>query len=261
MEMMLGTSSSIPVQPSPEGLIRQRFETVSTPHMAAVTTSDWRQMLPVLSGSKVVLRELRASDAASLLKMLTTEEVTRFISPPPTTVEGFQEFIAWTHRKRSEGRYACFAVVPEGMDTAIGIFQLRALDPEFGTAEWGFALGMPFWGTGLFNQGAALTLAFAFDRLGVHRLEARAVPGNGRGTGALRKMGAVPESVLRQSFLKDGRYHDQILWSLLAADWHQANGLWEPSRRGFQESLDTPQDHVGRQVEATLACGASCGVH
>jgi RimJ/RimL family protein N-acetyltransferase len=261
MEMMLGTSNSIPVQPSPESLIRQRLENVSTPHMAAVTTSDWRQMLPVLSASKVVLRELRASDAASLLKLLTTEEVTRFISPPPTTVEGFQEFIAWTHRKRSEGRYACFAVVPEGMDTAIGIFQLRALDPEFGTAEWGFALGTPFWGTGLFNQGAALTLAFAFDSLGVHRLEARAVPGNGRGTGALRKMGAVPESVLRQSFLKDGRYHDQILWSLLAADWHQANGLWERRRRGFAEHLDTPQDRIDWQAEPTTACRASGGVH
>ncbi len=261
MEMMLGTSSSIPVQPSPEGLIRQRLETISTPRMAAVTTSDWRQMLPVLTGAKVTLRELRASDVASLLKMLTTEEVTRFISPPPTTVEGFREFIAWTHRKRSEGSYACFAVVPEGMDTAIGIFQLRALEPGFGTAEWGFAIGVPFWGTGLFSQGAALTLEFAFERLGVHRVEARAVPGNGRGSGALRKMGAAQESVLRQSFLKDGRYHDQILWSLLAADWRQANGLWEPRRRGFAEHLDTPQEGIDWQAEPTTARRASGGVH
>lgn len=260
MEMMLGTSSSIPVQPSLGGLFRQRFETVSTPHMAAVTTSDWRRTLPVLTGAKVVLRELRASDAASLLKMLTTEEVTRFISPPPTTVDGFQGFIAWTHRKRSEGRYACFAVVPEGMDTAIGIFQLRALDPDFGTAEWGFAIGVPFWGTGLFDQGAALTLAFAFDCVGAHRLEARAVPGNERGSGALRKIGAVQESVLRQSFLKDGRYHDQILWSLLAADWHQANGLWKPRRRGFTEHLDIPQG-IDWQAEPTTACRTGGGVH
>jgi len=261
MEMMLGTSSAIPVQPSSKGLVRQPFETVARPHMAAVTTSDWRQMLPVLSGSKVALRELRVSDAASLLKMLTTEEVTRFISPPPTTVQGFQEFIAWTHRKRSEGSYACFSVVPDGMDTAIGIFQLRALEPGFGTAEWGFAIGVPFWGTGLFTEGAALTLAFAFDRVGVHRLEARAVPGNRRGSGALKKMGAVQESVLRQSFLKDGRYQDQILWSLLAADWHQANRLWEPRRRGFPEHLHTPQERVDWQAGSATACGAHGGVH
>jgi len=62
------------------------------------TTSDWKQALPVLTGSMVTLRELRISDATSLLAMLSTEEVARFISPPPTTVEGFERFIAWTQR-------------------------------------------------------------------------------------------------------------------------------------------------------------------
>src|SRR4030095_5198820 len=84
-----------------------------------VTSSDWRQTLPVLTGTMVTLRELRLSDAPSLLAMLSTEEVSRFISPPPTTVEGFERFIAWTHRERAAGNYICFAVVPHGMDAAI----------------------------------------------------------------------------------------------------------------------------------------------
>jgi RimJ/RimL family protein N-acetyltransferase len=107
----------------------------------ATTTSDWRQALPVLAGSMATLRELRLSDAPSLLAMLSSEEVSRFISPPPTTVEGFERFIAWAHRERAAGNYACFAVVPHGMDTAIGIFQVRQLEHGFATAEWGFAIG------------------------------------------------------------------------------------------------------------------------
>ena len=75
----------------------------------ATATIDWRQALPVLTGSMVTLRELRLSDAPSLLAMLSTEEVARFISPPPTTVEGFERFIAWTHRERAAGNYVCFA--------------------------------------------------------------------------------------------------------------------------------------------------------
>jgi RimJ/RimL family protein N-acetyltransferase len=55
--------------------------------------------------------------------------------------------------------------------------------------------------------------------VGVHRLEARAAVKNGRGNGALRKMGAVQEGVLRRSFLKNGEYHDQVLWSILDEDW------------------------------------------
>ena len=163
-----------------------------------VTTSDWRQALPVLTGSMVTLRELRLSDAPSLLAMLSTEEVSRFISPPPTTVEGFERFIAWTHRERAAGNYVCFAVVPHGMDTAIGIFQVRQLEPGFGTAEWGFAIGSSFWGTGMFIDGAKLVVDFAFEVVGAHRLEARAATANGRGNGALRKVGAVQEGVLAQ---------------------------------------------------------------
>src|SRR5262245_24983699 len=109
-----------------------------------IVQSDWRQQLPTLRGQQVTLRELRQSDAASLFAMLSTEEVARFISPPPSTVEGFERFIQWTLRQRAAGTYACFAVTVKGYDTAIGIFQVRELEPGFGTAEWGFAIGSPF---------------------------------------------------------------------------------------------------------------------
>lgn len=193
---------------------------------ADVVSTDWRDGLPVLTAKGVTLRELRISDAPSLFAMLTTEEVSRFISPPPSTVEGFERFIAWTIRQRRVGSYACFAVTLEGSDTAIGIFQLRELEPGFGTAEWGFAIGSPYWGTGVFQKGAELVINFAFDTVGVHRLEARAAVRNGRGNGALKKIGAVQEGVLRKSFLRNGEYLDQALWTILDEDW-QAKAVWE----------------------------------
>jgi ribosomal-protein-alanine N-acetyltransferase len=187
-----------------------------------IVSTDWRERLPVLSGTLVALRELRQSDAASLFAMLTTEEVSRFISPPPTSVEGFERFIAWTLRQRAGGTYACFAVTLRGFDTAIGIFQVRATDLDFSTAEWGFAIGSPFWGTGVYQEGAELVLDFVFDTLGVHRLEARAAVKNGRGNGALLKVGAVQECILRKSFLRNGEYLDQALYAILEDDWRAA---------------------------------------
>ena len=198
--------------------------TVDTQFVPASTTedvvsSDWRQALPVLSGQQVTLRELRASDAPSLFSLLTTDEVARFISPPPTTVSGFEQFIAWTLRQRSAGTYACFAVTVRGYDTAIGIFQMRQIDADFRTAEWGFAIGSPFWGTGVFREGADLMLDFAFETVGVYRLEARASVQNGRGNGALRKVGAVREAILRKSFLRNGEQVDQVLYAILEDEW------------------------------------------
>jgi RimJ/RimL family protein N-acetyltransferase len=191
-----------------------------------VRTSDWRQVLPVLTDGALNLRELRMSDAEALLELLTIEEVSRFISPPPTTVDGFERFIAWAQRERAAGRYICFAVVPDGTDTAIGLFQVRQLDPTFSTAEWGFAIGRAFWGSGVFTAAARMIVDFSFEVIGVHRLEARAAVANGRGNGALAKIGAVKEAILRRSFLRSGRHHDQALWSIVREDWRQAKAVW-----------------------------------
>jgi len=193
-----------------------------------VTSTDWQRGLPVLGGNQVTLRELRASDAPSLFALLTTEEVARFISPPPTTVEGFEKFIAWTIRQRTAGTYACFAVTLKGYDTAIGIFQMRETEPGFGTAEWGFAIGSPFWGTGVFQESADLVLEFAFETLGVHRLEARSAVRNGRGNGALRKLGAVQEGLLRKSFFRNGEYLDQVLYAIVDDDWRFSREMARP---------------------------------
>ena len=194
----------------------------------ATISSDWRTALPVLVGEKVMLRELELSDAPALFAMLTAEEVSRFISPPPTTVAGFEKFIKWAIAERAAGRYVCFAVVPHGMETAVGLFQVRQLEPGFASGEWGFALGSAYWGTGMFQDGGRLVVDFAIETLGVSRLEARAAVANGRGNGALRKLGAVQEGVLRRSFLKNGQFLDQMLWSILAEEWRQSKAVWGP---------------------------------
>jgi len=99
---------------------------------------------------------------------------------------------------------------------------VRQLEPGFATAEWGFAIGSAYWGSGMFVDGAKLVVDFAFDTIGTHRLEARAAVLNGRGNAALRKIGALPEGILRKSFLRNGEYLDQTLWTILDEDWRSA---------------------------------------
>jgi RimJ/RimL family protein N-acetyltransferase len=195
-------------------------------HASVRLTNDWRAGLPRLTGNLVSMRELRPGDAPSLFAALSNEQVTKFISPPPATVQGFGSFITWAIRQRQSGQYVCFAVVPHGSDAAVGIFQVRSLEPAFGTADWGFALAPECWGTGMFADGAELVVDFAFEVLGAHRLEARAALENGRGNAALRKLGAVQEGVLRRSFFREGEYLDQALWAILPEEWFHAKTVW-----------------------------------
>jgi RimJ/RimL family protein N-acetyltransferase len=78
-----------------------------------------------------------------------------------------------------------------------------------------------------------MLLEFAFDTLHVRRLEARAAVQNGRGNGALIKMGAVQEAILRRSFVKNGRTYDQVLFAILENDWRAGRDMDVPSYRAL----------------------------
>jgi RimJ/RimL family protein N-acetyltransferase len=184
-------------------------------------------VLPVLRDRHVTVRELRSGDAATLLAHISSPEVLRHIAPSPTTMEGFTTFIRWTHAQRRRRLHAAFGLVPPGMARPVGILQFWPVELDWSTAEWGFVIGQQYWGTGLFERGARLTLDYAFDTLGVMRMEARSADVNDRGNGALRKLGAIREGTLRGAFRQGDRVGDHVLWSILAEEWRAA-------RRGIQ---------------------------
>lgn len=213
-------SISLPLDVAPAAAERAAAEPVIQP------VRDWPYAAPVLRGAMADLRVVEPADAPALFALLASEEVSRFGTAPPASLAQFERFIEWSTAERLAGRHFCFAVVPHGFDAAVGLFQLRQIEPGFTSAEWGFALGSAFWGTGLFVDTAPLVLDFVFSALGAHRLEARAVAANGRGNGALQKLGAVQEGVLRRAFLREGQYVDQVLWSILDEDWRHTRATW-----------------------------------
>jgi ribosomal-protein-alanine N-acetyltransferase len=211
----------------------------------------WRSGLPVLIGDGFVLREAGPGDVPSLFELLTDQEVTRFMSRPPESARGFEHFFEWVLAERRVGRCFCFAIVPEGHETAVGLVQGREIEPGFGTVEWGFALGRPYWGTGLFMAAARLVVDFVFLCTHAHRLEARALVENGRGNGVLRKLGAIPEGILRKSFKGDEHYLNQVLWSLNAEDWLSRSPAstcrWRPAVAAEKPAA---ADHAGQPLPA-----------
>ena len=176
----------------------------------------WTGEVPTIGTARATVRGLLPGDAESLYSLLTSEPVGQFTLPPPHSVEDFGRFIEWTRQQHEAGRQLSFAIVPPGHDYAVGVIQVRRDESDGSTAEWGFVLSERFWGTGLFMASARLVLAFLFETAGLHRLEARTIVGNGRAGGALQKLGAVREGLLRRGFCRNGEYFDQVLWSILA---------------------------------------------
>lgn len=113
-----------------------------------MATSDHDDALPTLVGAGVTLRELRSSDSVILFSLLTEDQVVKFISPPPSSPDGFEKFINWSIAERKVGRHFSFGVVPDGLTEPVGVFQLRVIDRASNVAKWGFVLALSILGDG-----------------------------------------------------------------------------------------------------------------
>ena len=191
--------------------------------MAAETSvadvSSWRNELPSLSGRVVLLREPAAQDLGPLVDLLSLGDATRFGLEDVVTEVGVQELLERFVRERASGLAFTYVITLATARTIVGLVQVRGLDPSFEAAEWECTIAPSSRGSGIFLEAARLVGSFAFGVIGTHRLEARVLVQNGRASGALRKLGAVQEGVLRRSVRRAGDYFDQVLWSLLKEDW------------------------------------------
>lgn len=187
-----------------------------------VDRTAWRRELPVLKGPVLTLREPTPDDLGPLLDVLSTADASRFGLDEVSDVS-VAGFIDRARDERTNGTAFTFVAVLTAARRVVGVIRARALDPVFEAGEWDATLLPSLRGTGVFLECARLVGSFAFGTLGTHRLESRVLLQNGRANGALRKLGAVQEGVLRRSLRADGQYFDQVLWSVLREDW---TGRW-----------------------------------
>jgi hypothetical protein len=141
------------------------------------------------------------------------------------------------------------------------MFQVRKLQPDFLVAEWGFALGSSFWGTGVFEDAAALVADFAFDTLGADRLEGRSITTNLRGNAALQKIGATGEALLRSALRRGNVLLSQYLWSLRSVDWSKRRSTIHErfSTDVLEDRIRSAVDEARRLQAAAAPAGKPAG--
>lgn len=146
-------------------------------------------------------------------------DATRFGLEESNVEVAAQQLIERAARDRSTGKSFTYAITIGATRVFVGVIQVRQLDLSFEAGEWECTIVPSARGTGVFLEAARLAGSFAFGPVGAHRLEARVLLQNGRGNGALKKLGAVQEGVLRRSVRRGDEYLDQVLWSILKEDW------------------------------------------
>lgn len=201
-------------------------QTASTPATPPGTAAvervrtNWREALPTLTSATLTLREPVPADAVALLTALPEDALGQIVpEPPPASVAGIESLIDKLQSARRAGLMACWAMVPAEAGVAVGVIGVRSIDHTCAMVEGLAVTAEEFRGTPLFQTAARLVLGCLFGEMGVHRVEFRIDVRNGRANGALRKLGATQEGLLRRARNSDGEFHDQVLWAIVATDW------------------------------------------
>ena len=173
-----------------------------------ISGANWRQQPPLVESSSVRLREPAPADGRAIQRLLSLADSSPFGLALPAEQMSPDDLVAQFHAARASGVAVTFVVDLAGHREPIGVVQFRPQDAAFESAECEMTLAPETRRSGLFLEVIRLGGVFAFDTLGTHRLECRVPMQNARTTGALRKLSAVQEGVLRQSGRTEGSYRN-----------------------------------------------------
>jgi [ribosomal protein S5]-alanine N-acetyltransferase len=180
--------------------------------------------LPTIWGwAGLKLRWLTAEDTPALLEIFSDPEVVRYTSLPVHETEAdIQRLLDDIQRGFRDGSLFQWGIEIEGR--IIGTCTLARIDRAHQRAEVGFILGRAFWGQRVMSRALPLLIAFAFDQLKLHRLEADADPRNTASIRILERAGFQREGLMRERYWAAGEWQDAVIYGLLASERGRTGG-------------------------------------
>ena len=174
-------------------------------------------MTLVRQTSRLQLRALDAIDIEAVLRLAGDPVIaeTMISVPHPLLRATVEEWVACNEASNGSSAHRYFSAVRSEDHELVGVVALRHVDREHLQAELSFWIGRPFWGHGLASEAAGAIVGFAFEGLGLNRLEAYHMVRNPASGQVLQRMGFEREGVLRERVRKAGRFEDVVVCALL----------------------------------------------
>jgi [ribosomal protein S5]-alanine N-acetyltransferase len=91
------------------------------------------------------------------------------------------------------------------------------------SASLGYWMGAAYANQGLMGEALGALLPYAFERLGLHRIEAACLPRNKPSRALLAKLGFREEGYSVKYLKINGQWQDHVLYALLAEDYRRAH--------------------------------------
>ncbi len=172
---------------------------------------------PMPSDGAVALRAWAREDAPFLVRVGDDDHLQRFIAgmPSPLTVAAAEDWIARQDAARSSRAGLGLAVIEVASGQPVGAVGLTAVEPDHGRAELGYWTAPDARRRGIARRATPLLARWAFDVLGLQRLQLLVEPVNMGSIRVAEEVGAVQEGLLRDHSVIAGQRRDVLVYGLL----------------------------------------------
>ncbi|HEU4495795.1 MAG TPA: GNAT family N-acetyltransferase [Flavobacterium sp.] len=185
---------------------------------------DFSQDL-ILENDIVLLRPLELSDFENLVEFSVNEpEIWKYSLIPADSPDNIKRYIEAALEGRKEKKQYPFIVYDKTKKRHAGCTRFYQIDFANESLHIGYTwYGKDFQGTGLNKNCKLLLLDYAFENMGIFRVEFRADNNNEKSVAAMKSIGCTAEGVLRkENLLYTGYRRDTIILSMLKEEWLEA---------------------------------------
>ena len=174
----------------------------------------------LLRGQVVRLTALRKHDVATIVRWEEDTTFLRLLDSGPARPRTEETISAWLDEVDKATNELMFAIRLIDDEDLIGTVGFDGI--EWSNQAAGFAIGLgdrSNWGKGYGAEATQLALVFAFNELGLHRLQLTVFSYNHRAIALYEKCGFKREGVFREYIRRDGQRYDMYLYGLLRQEW------------------------------------------
>lgn len=177
--------------------------------------------MPELHTDRLTLRRMLVSDAADMYEYACRSDVTRYLTWKPHPDDAYtREYLQYLGGRYHVGMFYDWAIVYEPDRKMVGTCGFTSFQCSSDCAEVGYVLNPSYWGRGIASEALSRVLQFAFEDLGVNRVEARFMEGNTRSRRVMEHVGMTFEGMLREAMLVKGKYVNVGICSILRSEWN-----------------------------------------
>jgi len=174
----------------------------------------------MILGEKVRLRPVEREDLPRYVRWFGDPEVRRhLVIYLPFSLAQEERWYEGLQERLARGDDVVLAIeTSEGEH--IGSIGLHTINWKDRNAELGIVIGeKAYWGRGYGTDAIRVLLRVAFEEMNLHRVYLRVDADNTRGIRCYEKCGFREEGTLRDAIFREGRYHDQLVMSILRPEF------------------------------------------